>query len=72
VKLRFVSVAARELSEAITYYESIAPPLGERFRADIESTLDRIIANPVAWAPVRQAFAPMSNEALSLWTDLCR
>jgi hypothetical protein len=38
VKVRFVSAAAFELSEAIAYYyDSVAMALGERLRADVEA-----------------------------------
>ena len=48
---RFLSIAARELSETIDYYESLVPGLGERCRTEVEITLARIRRNPSAWAP---------------------
>ena len=54
MKARFLSPAARELSEAIDYYDSLAPGLGERFCTEIETALDRIKKNPKAWAPFGQ------------------
>jgi len=41
VNARFLSIAAREFSESIDYYESMAPGLCERFRNEVERTLDR-------------------------------
>jgi len=51
VNARFLSIAAKELSESIDYYESLVPGLGERFRTQVEATLDRIREYPSAWAP---------------------
>jgi toxin ParE1/3/4 len=52
VKVRFLSVAARELIEAHAYYEALSPDLARRFAGEIESALARVKANPSAWAPM--------------------
>ena len=41
--------AERELKEVENYYESIREELGDRFRAEIELTISRIIRFPEAW-----------------------
>ena len=52
MRARFLSVAAIELADAITQYESIDPRLARRFVTEIEAALERVKENPRAWAPV--------------------
>jgi plasmid stabilization system protein ParE len=49
VNARFTSAAEQELREAIAYYEAAEHGLGNRFLDEVESTLARIVAHPLAW-----------------------
>jgi hypothetical protein len=44
--MRFLEEASQELAEAALWYESKEPGLGERFLAEVESTLVRIEGRP--------------------------
>ena len=50
--LRLVSVAERELAEAVEYYEREQSGLGGRFLDEIQATLLRIAAHPEAWTRI--------------------
>lgn len=50
MKLRFLEPAASELAEAIDHCESERPGLGQRFLAEVESTIERILLHPDGWA----------------------
>jgi len=52
VNARFTSVADRELREAIEFYEAAENGLGNRFLDEVEATLARIVAHPLAWTPL--------------------
>jgi hypothetical protein len=51
VKARFLSIASRELHEAIAHYELVDSRLGDRFRGEVKGAVDRIKANQAAWTP---------------------
>jgi plasmid stabilization system protein ParE len=44
--------AEKELEDVENYYDGISEDLGDRFRAEIESALSRIIKLPNAWQPL--------------------
>jgi len=44
--------AEKELEDAENYYDGIREELGDRFRAEIEMALSRIIKFPNAWQPL--------------------
>ena len=44
--------AEKELEEIEGYYDNIREELGDRFRAEIEMTLARILKFPNAWQPL--------------------
>jgi toxin ParE1/3/4 len=44
--VRFTEAARSELSEAQDWYEAEAPGLGRRFRAEIDSAVQRMADNP--------------------------
>lgn len=44
--------AEKELEDVENYYDGISEDLGDRFRAQIESALSRIIQFPNAWQPL--------------------
>ena len=46
--------AEKELEEIENYYDSIREELGNRFRAEIEMTLSRILKLPNAWQPLSE------------------
>ena len=48
MKLRYLSVALRELEEAIRYYEDADPGLGLRFYTEVRNALERIKRFPEA------------------------
>ena len=41
--------AEKELEEVENYYDGIAEPLGDRFRAEIEITISRVLKFPEGW-----------------------
>ncbi len=49
MKIRFLSIAAAELDDAYSYYESIHLGLGQTFIYEFESALLRLQRNPEAW-----------------------
>jgi len=48
----FTPAARAELIDAQHWYESEAPGLGRRFRAEIDSAIERISANPLQFPAV--------------------
>ncbi|MGC3989583.1 MAG: type II toxin-antitoxin system RelE/ParE family toxin [Chthoniobacteraceae bacterium] len=52
MRVRFLSVARRELTQATDYYHAISAELAEGFLDEIELTLQRIVKHPQAWAPL--------------------
>lgn len=44
--------AEAELQEAENYYDAIDIALGNRFRAEFEASLERILQFPSAWQPL--------------------
>jgi toxin ParE2 len=52
VTVRFLQIAEIELDEAMQWYESQAPGLGEAFLIDLLSTVHRISLYPEAWHPL--------------------
>lgn len=54
MKLRFLSIAEKELSDAISHYEHQRPGLGHDFAAEALRAADRALAFPAAW-PVMQS-----------------
>jgi len=51
MKLRILSCAEQEFTEAVDYYNAQRPGLGFEFAAEIRVALDRIAAFPEAWPP---------------------
>ena len=49
MNIEFLDVAETELDDAFEYYDDIYAGLGNRFIEELESTLTRIKANPMAW-----------------------
>jgi hypothetical protein len=49
MNIEFLDIAEVELDDAIAYYEEIYQGLGKRFILEIESTINRIQQNPMAW-----------------------
>lgn len=54
--VRFLEVARRELDEAITYYNSQAPGLGDAYLLEAVATIERIRRFPDAWHPLGEQF----------------
>ena len=50
--VRFLSIAERELEEAIEYYNFQLPSLAQQFYTEISNGVDRIIQYPEAWTKV--------------------
>ena len=46
--------AEKELEEIESYYERIREELGDRFRAEIELAISRILKFPKGWQPLSQ------------------
>ena len=51
MKIRFLTVADREATEAAEYYEAQRIGLGSEFVEELHRTESRIIENPNAWSP---------------------
>ena len=49
--IRFLDVAQQELDEAIAYFNTESPGLGDDFLNEILEALDRIGRHPNAWHP---------------------
>jgi hypothetical protein len=52
VTVRFLEVAEIELDQAIRWYESQAPGLGNAFLIEVLSAAERISRYPEAWHPL--------------------
>ena len=51
-EILFEPEARMEFDEAIDWYDAQNPGLGDRFEAEINATLDRIVKNPERFRPV--------------------
>ncbi|MCF6300052.1 MAG: type II toxin-antitoxin system RelE/ParE family toxin [Proteobacteria bacterium] len=54
MKITFLEEAQHELDQAIDYYDSQSPDLGQQFLQEVLSTLDRIASFPQAWHPISE------------------
>lgn len=52
MRARLLSTAEIELQEAIKFYEAAEQGLGARFLEEVEASLARIEAHPLAWTPL--------------------
>ena len=52
IKLRILSEAVQDLANALQFYETQSPGLGDDFLFEYERALLRIRSFPEAWAPV--------------------
>ena len=52
MKVRILSCAEQELSEAVDYYNTQCPGLGYEFAAEVQQALTRIAEFPEAWPSV--------------------
>jgi toxin ParE1/3/4 len=50
----FTKAAAVELADAQDWYEREAPGLGERFRAEVDATVERLSVNPLQFAVIHK------------------
>ena len=50
MEIRFLTIAQRELEEAIEYYNAESPGLGEQFLLEIVNALEHIRQYPEAWS----------------------
>ena len=55
MNVRVLEVAQQELDEAIAYYNSQAPGLGDAFLLEAVATIDRIRRFPQAWHPLGES-----------------
>jgi len=46
---RYLPSAREELREAIDYFDEQRPDLGQEFADEVDSTVARILDNPLAW-----------------------
>jgi toxin ParE1/3/4 len=51
---RILSVAQKELADAMEYYERASPGLGLEFIDEVERTVRRILLQPEAWMRVSE------------------
>ena len=51
METRFLDVAQLEFDEAVEYYNSESPGLGDQFLLEVLSSLERIRQFPTAWHP---------------------
>jgi len=49
MRIRFLAAARREFSEAVSYYDSKEPSLGDEFAEEVWETISRIAGHPSAW-----------------------
>ncbi len=54
MQIRLLEIAAIELDEAVTYYNSEHTGLGDEFIIEFANSLERIKAYPQAWQPFTQ------------------
>ena len=52
MKVRFLVPARRELRDAVLYYNTSRPRLGDDFRDEVWETIQRIKIFPEAWHPL--------------------
>jgi plasmid stabilization system protein ParE len=52
MNVEFLEPAARELYEAIAFYDIQRQGLGQEFAKEVEDTIERIKQNPEAWATI--------------------
>lgn len=52
MKVRFITLAALELDEAVRYYDHQLPGLGYRFFQETTAAIERILFMPEAWLKV--------------------
>ncbi|MFQ3249484.1 MAG: hypothetical protein ACI9O6_001292 [Glaciecola sp.] len=49
MNIEFLDIAETELDDIFTYYEDIYQGLGKRIILEVESTVNRVKQNPMAW-----------------------
>lgn len=49
MRIRFLAAARKEFSEAVSYYDSTEPNLGDEFADEVWETISRIVSHPSAW-----------------------
>ena len=49
MNIEFLEIAEIELNDAYRYYEEIHKGLGKRFILEVETTINRVKQNPIAW-----------------------
>ena len=54
MKFSFHPHAEKELEEIERHYDEMRVALGDRFRAEIESTIARILRFPTGWQPLSE------------------
>jgi plasmid stabilization system protein ParE len=64
--VRFTEAARAELIDAQDWYEAEAPGLGRRFRAEIDSVVQRMADNPPAISRGLQNIAAGAHQEISL------
>jgi plasmid stabilization system protein ParE len=52
MSIRLLDAAEAELDEAVSYYNSLAPLLGESFLIEVLRVFNLISAHPLAWHPL--------------------
>ena len=60
MKIVFLDQANREFSDAVQYYDSQAPGLGQRFEGEIERAIQWLSTNPEACALRRGIYRRMN------------
>lgn len=76
MRIRFLATARREFSEAVSYYDSREPSLGDESANEVWETISKIASHPSAWQQLssRTRASPMpralSNQELSVRRDM--
>ncbi len=52
MRIRFLAAARKEFLEAVSYYDSKEPSLGDEFADEVWDTISRIASHPSAWQPL--------------------
>lgn len=68
--IRFLKAAQTEFDEAVDWYKTVSPELGDAFVVEAIRVLRLIETYPQAWHPMAENYPQMQADAFSLWDHL--